>query len=80
MYAKTIKMGPKVHKYTWEELLMQYVQYMLWYNTLPGGWHSKTAFPILRQQMVDKRFIQHSTQQSIRGAADGSFSVQYSQL
>ena len=26
----------KVHKYTWEELTMRYVQYMLWYNTLPG--------------------------------------------
>ena len=27
----------KGEKYTWEELLMRYVLYMLWCNTLPGG-------------------------------------------
>ena len=39
----------------WEELLMRYVQYMLWCNTLPGGVALQDHF--LRQQMVDKRFI-----------------------
>ena len=36
--------------------------------------------PILRQHMVDKRFVRHSTQRRVIGAVDGFFSVQYSQL
>ena len=53
----------KMRKYTWEELFMQYVQYMHWYNTLPGGLLHQDCFSYSQTangwQMVHS--AQHST-------------------